>query len=85
MECPICYIDTVSIFTNDCGHHWCKQCHQKLLKFNHTTCPMCREDIHLQKKPQHPKYMDWLVNGGAPYIWRTKRNKKRLKYLRYRI
>lgn len=85
MECPICFKSTMSIFENVCRHTWCKECHQKMICYNHTTCPLCRDPIQLKKPLQRPKYIDWLVHGGAPYVWRTKRNRKRLKYLKYRI
>ena len=57
-ECPICYENTVSIFTNiSCKHTWCKECHHKLIEKNHTECVMCRVPIILKKKikPQAPK------------------------------
>jgi len=83
MLCPVCLEERVSIFENRCSHTWCKDCHKRLIQYNHTTCPLCRENIFLKKKLDGPKYMDWLVNGGAPYVWRTKRNRKYLKYLKY--
>ena len=85
MDCPICFNHSISIFKNTCGHDWCKKCHKKLIFHNHTSCPLCRENIVLEKPIERSKYLDWLVNGGAPYIWRTKRNRKYLKYLRYRL
>lgn len=85
MDCPICFNNSLSIFKNICGHLWCTKCNKKLIHYNHTTCPICRTNIELQKPLEEPKYIRWLVNGGAPYIWRTKRNRKYLKYLRYRI
>ena len=85
MECPVCFECRISVFQNRCTHTWCKECHHKMIQHNHTTCPICRHPIILKKKPERPKYMDWLVNGGAPYIWRTKRNRKYLKYLTYKI
>ena len=86
MECPICYEEKVSIFTNNCGHTWCKECHNKLVQMNHTTCPMCRDNIVLQKHLPKNHYIEWLLSGGEPiYVWRTKRHRKRYKqYLKYK-
>ena len=39
--------------------------HQKMIHHNHTTCPLCREDIQLTKRLERQN-MDWLVHGGAP-------------------
>ena len=80
MECPICYETKNSIFTNiTCNHAWCKQCHHKMVDHKHTTCPICRESIHLKRRPA-PKneYIDWLIEGGIPVIrWRNKRWRRR--------
>jgi len=86
MECPICFGVYYSIFSNSCGHTWCKQCHQKLIHFNHTSCPLCRETIVLQKQLPTNKYIEWLINGGEPmYVWRTKKHRKKYKqYLKYK-
>lgn len=84
-NCPICLCPSKSIFTNTtCSHSWCKQCHNKLIQFKHTSCPLCREDIHLKRRPV-PKneYIDWLLEGGVPVIrWRNKRWTKRLRWRR---
>lgn len=86
MQCPICYNDDLSIFSNSCGHTWCKTCHQKLIKFNLTSCPLCRENIILQKHLPRNDYIEWLINGGEPmYRWRTKKHRKKYKqYLKYK-
>lgn len=85
-ECPICYTNTVSIFENSCSHVWCKKCHNKMIQIKHHTCPLCREEILLKKRPTHNTYIEWLLNGGQPvYRWRTKRYRKRYKqYLTYK-
>ena len=86
MECPICFDTTVSIFENTCGHQWCKKCHQKMIQIHHHTCPLCRDEILLNKRPPHNAYIEWLLNGGEPvYRWRTKRYRKKYKqYLKYK-
>ena len=79
MDCPICLQElSPSIFTNTaCGHAWCKSCHQKLIKHAHTTCPLCRCDIHLKRRPKVNDYTQWLMDGGVPVIrWRAKRKDK---------
>lgn len=84
--CPICLDYKKSIFTNICGHSWCKNCHQKMISHSHTTCPLCRQTIILQKTPPTNTYIEWLLNGGEPtHVWRTKKHRKKYKqYLKYR-
>ena len=69
MECPICYEEKVSIFTNNCGHTWCKECHNKLVQMNHTTCPMCRDNIVLQKHLPKNHYIEWLLVAANQYMF----------------
>ena len=80
MNCPICLEDdVVSIFTNSpCGHSWCKQCHNKLVNVNHTTCVICRAPIKLRRQPKpYNSYIQWLLEGGEPVLrWRNKRYHK---------
>ncbi len=78
MECPICYNTSVSIFTNVCNHSWCKECHNRMISVNHTTCCICREAIILpHKMRKHNTYIHWLLNGGEPALrWRPKRYRR---------
>lgn len=83
-ECPICYENTVSIFTNiSCKHTWCKECHHKLIEKKHTECVMCRAPIILKKKIKpRDDYINWLIEGGEPFInYRRKRHK--WKYIKW--
>lgn len=85
--CPIC-LDPLplSIFTNTiCGHVWCKCCHNKMIKHNISTCPMCRTTIALKRRPPKNQYIEWLLEGGEPVIrWRRKRSDKYFnRYYKY--
>ena len=78
-ECPICMEVVISIFENECGHAWCKQCHNSLLKHKHTTCVICRADIKLpqQYRTNTNFYIEWLLSGGEPPMrWRPKRHRR---------
>lgn len=84
-ECPICYNCSLSIFTNKtCDHTWCKACHNKLIQYKHTTCPICRSTIQLERRPKpYNEYIEWLLEGGVPVVrWRNKRWKRKIHWRR---
>ena len=84
MECPICLEEKKSVFKNPCGHTWCKQCHNILIK-THTNCVICRSDIILPMKARKQSYyIEWLLSGGEPAMrWRPKRYRKG-QFLQYK-
>lgn len=87
-DCPICLEKTVSIFKNECGHTWCKPCHNKLLEKKHTTCVLCRADIKLPYRYgcNTNFYIQWLLSGGEPAMrWRPKRNRRMSQRSFYRV
>lgn len=77
MECPICLENKTSLFNNRCGHSWCNECHEELLKIKHITCVICRQLITLHKpmKTKHD-YVIWLLKGGQPLFLLKKKRKK---------
>ena len=63
--CPICFSHDIHIFSNLCGHQWCKQCHKKLISYNHTSCVLCRAPIFLKKQLLTQKErIQWNICGG---------------------
>ena len=79
-ECVIC-LEPVSNNKN----FKCKKCknifHSKCIyNLIEKECPLCRENIILQKHLPRNDYIEWLINGGEPmYRWRTKKHRKRYK------
>ena len=79
IECPVCLEYRTSTFTNVCGHSWCKECHNEMVKRCHTTCVLCRACIILPTKyrAKHSIYIHWLLSGGEPVLkWRPKRYRR---------
>ena len=47
-ECPICFFTMRNPVQTECGHRFCKECLEPVLKRRHPTCPLDKEEI-LQK------------------------------------
>jgi len=44
-ECPVCYERPKDGVTTDCGHAFCLDCIQKIIKVKGASCPMCRSGV----------------------------------------
>ena len=56
LQCPICY-EVVVAFLRIVHVNNCKKCHHMMIDHKHTTCPLCRESIHLNRRPKpHNEY-----------------------------
>ncbi len=45
-NCKICYLNSVSVFYNPCGHTLCDSC---IVNWKENTCPFCRQVINEKK------------------------------------
>jgi len=55
-ECPICQDSFDAALTGvvlRCGHMYCEDCHQELVKRRATACPLCRSPIHSERDAVH--------------------------------
>lgn len=50
IQCPICFDDEIKQFTMfECGHNYCKECVQSLLKLTDIKCPLCKKNVEMSK------------------------------------
>jgi hypothetical protein len=57
--CCICQNYTNdNFFESDCGHIWCKKCHDNLEKYSNK-CPLCREEYKKNKKISNSTEFDY--------------------------
>ena len=75
MECPVCFEHKNRFVWFACAHSVCVDCSARMVEFNHTECPMCRERIKApaaerveHQAPDHPlcnEQVQFVVCGIA--------------------
>ena len=41
--CPVCTELLTEPLLSDCGHHVCRECHERIMASDHAECPTCQE------------------------------------------